>query len=365
MSEPAFIPGVELSRLLFEEAVWPILAAEFPDLRYAAALIGYGSEIQGFDTARSRDHEWGPRLLLFVAEEDTALAPIIHETLRHRLPPTLHGYSTHFAPPDHEGTRITAPQETGPIEHKIEIHQGDAWLRSWLGVDPLGELTVADWLTMTQQHLLEVTAGRVHHDGLGTLTEVRSRLRYYPHDVWLYLMACQWKRIEQQETFVGRTGEVGDDLGSRLITAALVRDVMRLCFLEERRYAPYSKWFGTAFSRLAIAPSLTPLLHQALAAETWQTREVPLCAAYEIVAAKHNALGVTPPLDGRVTPFYTRPYRVIHGNLFVAALDLAITDPAVRRVIAHAGWIGAVDQFADSVDFLERADLVRWPQAMA
>ena len=65
-----FTPGIELSRRYFHEAVEPVLAAAFPALRYGAALIGYGSEVQGFDTAMSTDHNWGPRVLLFLEEAD-------------------------------------------------------------------------------------------------------------------------------------------------------------------------------------------------------------------------------------------------------------------------------------------------------
>jgi len=65
-----FIPGLELSRLFFFEAVKPVLDAEFPRLRYSAALVGAGSEVLGFDTEMSADHHWGPRVDLFVGEED-------------------------------------------------------------------------------------------------------------------------------------------------------------------------------------------------------------------------------------------------------------------------------------------------------
>ena len=85
--------------------------------------------------------------------------------------------------------------------------------------DPFGALTAVDWLLMPQQKLLEVTAGRVFHDGLGELEPVRAKLAYYPPDVWRYLLAAQWQRISQQEAFVGRAGEVGDDAGSALVAA--------------------------------------------------------------------------------------------------------------------------------------------------
>ena len=61
-----FIQGLELSLLYYLEAVQPILAAQFPNLRYDAALIGSGSEVLGFDTSRSTDHHWGCRVLLFL-----------------------------------------------------------------------------------------------------------------------------------------------------------------------------------------------------------------------------------------------------------------------------------------------------------
>jgi hypothetical protein len=69
-SQLQFIPGVEVSRRYFHDAIEPVIARVFPDLRYAAALMGYGSEILGFDTPMSTDHNWGPRVLLFLSAED-------------------------------------------------------------------------------------------------------------------------------------------------------------------------------------------------------------------------------------------------------------------------------------------------------
>ncbi len=36
-----FIPGIELARRFYREAVRPVLDAEFPGLPHSAALIGY------------------------------------------------------------------------------------------------------------------------------------------------------------------------------------------------------------------------------------------------------------------------------------------------------------------------------------
>ena len=62
---PPFIPGIELARAFHAEIVAPLLAGQ-PE-PYAAALLGPGSEVLGFDSARSADHDWGPRLQVFLA----------------------------------------------------------------------------------------------------------------------------------------------------------------------------------------------------------------------------------------------------------------------------------------------------------
>lgn len=358
---PAFIPGLQLNALFYGEVVKPLLAETFPNLRYSAALIGYGSEVLGYDTVRSTDHEWGPRMLLLLSEEDHAAhAEDVTSTLSERLPPTFRGYSTHFGPPGPDGVQQPAASAGGPIAHKIQVYAPRPLLTHALGVDPFGELTAVDWLLMPQQKLLEVTAGRVYHDGLGVLEPVRAKLAWYPHDVWLYLIAAQWQRISQQEAFVGRAGEVGDELGSALVAADLVRDLMRLCFLIERRYAPYSKWFGTAFAALECAPRLLPLLQRALQAESWREREEHLAPAHEIVAGMHNALGITAWVDPRTRPYHGRPFQVLHAERFAEATAAAITDPDLRALIDRAGLIGAIDQISDNVDAI--SDPERFPK---
>src|SRR5260221_13761400 len=104
---PDFIPGLRLSEMFYKEAVKPILDAEFPNLDYSAALIGSGSEILGYDTAQSTDHHWGPRLMLFLSDNDSpTYHKSIYDTLSHKLPNTFHAYSTHFGTRDRIGWRL-------------------------------------------------------------------------------------------------------------------------------------------------------------------------------------------------------------------------------------------------------------------
>jgi hypothetical protein len=357
-----FVPGLQLSEALYREAVAPILEREFPGLVHSAARIGTGSDVLGFDTVRSTDHEWGPRLLLLLPETDAAThGPAIVVTLRHALPREIRGYPTNFGPTHEAGVSVLQQVESGPVEHKVEVTTLSQFLQERLGIPSAHELDVLDWLTFSEQSLLEVTAGAVFHDGLGTLAETRRLLAYYPHDIWLYLLAAQWARISQQEPFVGRTGEVGDELGSVLIATDLVRDVMRLGFLMERRYAPYSKWFGTAFAHLACAARLTPHLDAVLSARGWHDRQQHLVHAYEIVAAIHNDLGITEPLSTQASQFHGRPFLVIQAGDFADAIRDQIRDERVRDLPEA---IGSVDQFVDSTDVLSNTAVRRQAKAI-
>jgi hypothetical protein len=354
---PQFIPGLRLSERFYREAVKPILDAHFPHLRYSAGLLGSGSEVLGYDTLLSTDHHWGPRLFLFLSEDDIErYGPAITTCLGERLPHHIHGYSTNFGQPDEIGVQFREEIASGPVNHWVRPTTIHSFVESLLGTDPHGAITALDWLTFPEQRLLELTAGAVYHDGLGELNAVRERFAYYPRDVWLYQLAAQWKRISQEEAFMGRCGDVGDELGSRIVAARLVRDLMRLCFLMERAYAPYSKWFGTAFARLRCAGELGPVFSSVLSAAAWRERERSLSTAYRVVARMHNALGITGPLDERVSPYHSRPYLVINAVRFAEAIRESITSDEVRRITVD---IGAVDQFADSTDLTAKARLCR------
>jgi len=148
---------------------------------------------------------------------------------------------------------------------------------------------------------------------------VREELRWYPDELWLWLLACGWRRLDQEEPFVGRAAEVGDELGSRVLAARLVCDVIRLSFLLERRYAPYSKWLGSAFRGLDAYPALVGALTAALSAGGYSQREAALTEAVEELARRHNALELTEGVDTRVRLFHGRPFRVLGSGRFVAA----------------------------------------------
>ena len=161
-------------------------------------------------------------------------------------------------------------------------------------------------------------------------------------------MAGQWRRVAQLEHFVGRTGSRGDDLGSRVIAASLVRDLMRLALLQERRYPPYWKWLGPAYAELGRPEE--EALARTLAAGDWQAREAGLVEAYEAVARRHNELAVTEPVDPTVRAFWGRPFqRLVRRSL--RGLAARRDHRSGVRAIDHEA--GPVDAVSDNTDFLD------------
>jgi hypothetical protein len=58
MDEPAaFIPGLVLAEGFYRDCVRPLLDEAFPDLPHAAGKLHFGSEVLGFDTPQSMDHD--------------------------------------------------------------------------------------------------------------------------------------------------------------------------------------------------------------------------------------------------------------------------------------------------------------------
>jgi len=351
-----FIPGLKLSELFYSEAAKPILDAFFPQVAHSAGLLGWGSEVLGYDDVQSSDHHWGPRFLLFLSAQDYEQHnKPIRDALSQHLPHRFKGYSTSFGEPDEVGVRLPSETDSGPVNHMICVETIEGFFRWYLGCNPYGPLTAADWLSFSEHKLLAVTRGKVFHDGLGELEDIRRKFHYYPHDVWLYQLAAQWIKIFEDREFISRCGDVGDELGSMVIAARQVNKLMRLCFLMERNYAPYTKWFGTAFTELECASELGPIFRDVLVSLTWKERESNLSRAYRVIARMHNALNMTRPIVEDVSNYNGRPYIVFESSHLIHDIVTSFTDEEVKA-IKHG--LGSVNQFVDSTNQLSNNSLL-------
>jgi hypothetical protein len=348
----AALSGRELARLFHADVVAPLLARAMPGLRYAAGRLGSGSDVLGLDDETSRDHDWGCRLTLLVDEPDRGAVPQLSGLLETELPESYRGWPVRFP----------VTWDTS-VSHKVEVATVAGFTASRLGTDPGAGLSVPDWLLLTGQSVLEVTAGPVFADQTRELAPVRAMLAWYPADVERYVLACGWQQIAQRMPMVGRAAGRGDELGSRLLCARLAGSLMWLAFVLSRRWPPYVKWRGTLFRALPVAADLAAPLTAAAAAPDWRERENGLAVACETLLTAQRARGLPAPAAA-VTPFWDRPYRTVDPAI-ADGLLAAVTDPQIATL---PGGIGSVEQWADNDDVLAhperrralRASYQRW-----
>jgi hypothetical protein len=317
-----------LARRFFGQVVEPLVRAAF-DLPYTAALIGDGSEVLGYDDSISTDHEWGPRVLLFLSEKDyPRRAAGILDLLESGLPDRFEGWPVRFTDQDRVTHLDVGSGVGGSASHGVEVHTLAGWIRRQLGADVAHRDPLpSEWRGFDQQNLLSVTAGQVFRDDSGELDALRRRLSFFPLDLRLERMADLWSNAAAEMPFVGRAGDAGDELGSRLLAARLVERAMRICFLVDGRYAPYSKWFGTAWAELPSAPLLRPHLDSVLAATRWQEREAALGAAFGAVAHRHLETGLPGRFEPLLSKYFSRPYKVINADVIAASIRREIGNP--------------------------------------
>ena len=281
----------------------------------------------------SHDHDWGLRLNVLVAQD---LCRPVRALLDEQLPETYAGLPVAFA--------FTGSSE---VHHRVEVDTPSEFARSRLGTDPRPTPMTSDWLGFTGQAVLEVTAGPVFTDTDGSLTEIRAALEWYPDDLWRYVVACDWARLDQEMPLMSRAGDRGDDLGSRVIAARLVDVAMHLGFMLERQWPPYAKWRGTAFGRLPRVSDAQGELAAVLRATTWQKRQSHLAQALDVLASAQGAAGLPAP-EAATVGFWERPY--LHTNQELVDRVLAeISDESVR---ALPRGLGSIEQRTSNVDLL-------------
>jgi hypothetical protein len=328
--------GIALSRSYFEGVVAPLLTQHVPKVRYAAARVGPGSDVLGLDDAMSRDHDWGLRLQMFVDDADCEQ---VRSALEQDLPVRYGGLPVRFG------------FSADPTERvRVDVTSVSAFAEQQLGFDPCGPaVSSVDWLSLTGQSVLEVVTGAVFEDQTGELTRLRDALVWYPDEIWWFVVACDWQRIDQQLPLMGRAGARGDQLGSRTIAARIVDVAVHLAFMLSREWPPYSKWRGTLFGRLTGCSTISEDLVRALDVRRWHERQAALGDALTGLVRLQQEAGLPGP-SSAVEPFWDRPF--VHLNRGLVPALLENLGPDVRALPVG---VGSVEQLTDNVDVLLNA----------
>jgi hypothetical protein len=359
-----FIRGMELCSRFFQEIARPILEEFYPSLRYTAGLLGYGSDVLGFDDVVSTDHMWGPRFYLFLEEDDFDLKDKIYDTFSELLPYTYLGYSVNFSEPDPEdhGVRCASFLSEGKVSPLIFINTLDRFLEEYLGRSNMDDLDYLDWLTLSEHRLLALVSGKFFLDGIG-INQKLKELSFYPLQVKLYLIASSWSILAEEQAFVKRCGDCGDEIGSRIICARMVDRLMRLCFLYSDQYAPYSKWFGTAFRYLPTDKAIGECLSKALSADSVTKREEYLVHAQELVGKLHNEMRLTTELEIKAVNYFGRDIKVIFVDKLVDAIMKQLKGTSLEQLplIGTLSQIGNFGTIADDNRYLKQSRALYQP----
>lgn len=258
--------GLELSRSYYFEVVQPALRNALPELtgQYSAGLAGEGSDCLGLDDERSRDHDWGPGVCLWVEEtmpqeQKTALAQVLAS-----LPERYGGF------PVRGQTRRTGVMTAAEFYLPL------------LGRRDAPE-TAEQWLQIPEPSLTSAVSGEVFEDCGGSFTDIRSRLQnYYPRDAWLYRMADAAALAAQTGQYnFARCLQRNDTVACGVIRSRFTESMTALIFLLNRRYRPFYKWAYTVLRELPVlgAESHAALSRLAAAEGAQAVREIESLSA--------------------------------------------------------------------------------------
>ena len=228
--------GLELAEQLYRDAVRERIDAEFAEYapRIAVGLAGPGSECFGYDDEISQDHDFAPRLCLWLTEADA-------RAIGARLLERYEAWTAEYAP-----VTATAQDRSGPIAIPD-------FYRRFTGCPGAPKDNVS-WLRVPEHLLAAATNGRVFRDDLGEFSAVRSALLAgYPADVRRKRLAARLFRMGQAGQYnLPRCLKRGDAVAARFAETEFLRAALETVCLLNGRYAPYYKWLYRCASELPL-----------------------------------------------------------------------------------------------------------------
>lgn len=233
------ITGLELCRRYYEEYGRPMIAEHFPayESRIAAGLVGKGSDCFGFDDIQSRDHDFGPRFVMWVTKEVYDEIGSALEEEYEKLPDVFMGVQRvqTFHGRDRAGVMVI-----------------EDFYKNTLGFDLIGTLTreqkglapIKSWLAVHDYALAAAVNGEVFRDDEGIFTSYRELLKgYYPKAVWYRKIAQACALFSQNGQYnLPRMRKRGQLVAAELAKAECAKQAMKLNYLLNKKYAPHEKW---------------------------------------------------------------------------------------------------------------------------
>ncbi len=223
--------GLELARRYSSEVVYPKFARESPDSvnLMAFGLVGAGSECLGYDDEISRDHDWGPRVCIWIPEDLYRSKAAELQTIYESLDGGFLGFKT-----------IRRLDTRFPRDGILSISR---FYGQYIGMGHPPE-SLRDWLLCPETALASCTNGEVFTDVAGQFSSFRQALlSYFPRDVWLKKIASRCKSAARNGQYDLRRAMARNDKPAIYYHKAQFSiDMASLVFLLNRKYRPFAKW---------------------------------------------------------------------------------------------------------------------------
>ena len=243
------VKGIDICRKYYETYVRPMIDEKFPGYasKIAAGLVGEGSDAFGFDDELSRDHDWGPSVVLWISKETDAEIGDALRTAYEELPGEMDGIrrAPYVRGKSRRGVRV--------IPEFFERLTGAA------------EYEDIDWRNTESSKLAAAVNGEIWRDDEGIVTAFREKLsKGYPEEI-LFLNLAQYCAVFSREGQYNcsRVKSRGDDMTSRMFAYDAIRDAMKLKYLSENRFFPHDKWLRKGLKDLEDGEAFEELLLKA------------------------------------------------------------------------------------------------------
>ena len=233
--------GMSICRQYYEEFGKNMISSEFADYesKIAVGLVGKGSDCFGFDDVQSRDHDFGPRFVMWVTREtydeigdrlQKAYEQLPDEYMGIKRIETFHGRDRSGVMVIEDFYKNTIGNDLINILKKNEFRESVDSIKAWLAAPEYG--------------IAAAVNGEVFRDDEGIFTAYRNRLKeYYPKTVLYRRLAQTCASFSQNGQYnLDRMRKRGQLVSAELAKAECMKHAMKLMYLLNGQYPPHDKW---------------------------------------------------------------------------------------------------------------------------
>ena len=269
------ISGIELCRAYYETCVAPMISEQYPLLKghVCAGLWGEGSDAYGFDDLESRDHDWGPGVMLMIDGED----------LYKKYGESLNASLIKLAE-DTGSFKGYAPDISSILRGRRGAFEVHAYLNDKLSGSP------AEYV------LASLSNGEIWEDPSGVMTEARERLkRYYPDELKRSMLKQQCALFSQNAQYnFPRMMRRQDPSTAVMMLSEGMKCAARIVYILNNRYVPHDKWIMRGLDDISgdatkVRAKISDIMKEACAL----TDVIPTDAALRPILAHIDELSFT------------------------------------------------------------------------